>query len=103
MEKLDLILSKAKMSLRITSSDFDSEISDLILAGLADLRLAGILVDDKLDDPLIIRAVITYTKLHFSDLDDFTYKRLAEAYELQRSQLYAATGYTDWGDDHAEE
>lgn len=101
---MDLLVNKAKMALRITTSDFDSEIIDLIEAGIADLELAGVHAKNQMHDPLIIRAVVTYVKLHFSDLDDSQYKRLAEAYELQRSQLYAATGYTDWGDgSHAEE
>lgn len=100
---MDLLLNKAKLALRITASDFDMEISDLIEAGLADLELAGIHAKENMTDPLVVRAVMTYVKMNFGDCDGDTYNRLKEAYELQRSQLYAATGYTDWGDTNAEE
>ena len=96
-----LLINKAKMVLRITTSDFDGEISDLVSAGLTDLEIAGIKAKEQPDDPLIVRAVMTYVKMHFGDLPESDYRRLSESYALQRSQLYAATGYTDWGDDDA--
>lgn len=94
---MEALLSKTKMALRITCSDFDEELTDLILAGIADLGIAGVSADT--DDPLLSRAVITYVKLHFGDLESEDYERLNRSYELQRGQMYMATGYTDWGDE----
>ena len=88
------MLEKVKLSLRIKTDAFDDEISDLILAALADLGIAGIHTDDA--DPLIIRAVITYCKLYFGEPEDPD--RLNASYNEQKAQLQMATGYTDWGD-----
>jgi hypothetical protein len=96
---MDVLLAKAKMVLRITCSDFDEELTDLILAGLADLGIVGVDASGKLEDPLVIRAVMTFVKLSFGDLNAEDYERLREAYEAQRGTLYMSTGYTDWGDE----
>ena len=90
-----MLLDKVKLALRITTQAFDSEITDLIAAALADLGLAGVIVDDE-TDPLIIRAVTTYCRVNFGQPDD--YDRLKSAYDEQKAQLRTATGYTDWED-----
>lgn len=89
------MLDKVKLALRVTSTAFDSEIADLIAAALADLGIAGVTPTPE-DDPLIIRAVTTYCRLHFGQPED--YDRLKAAYDEQKAQLQMATGYTDWGD-----
>lgn len=89
------MLDKVKLALRISTAAFDAEISDLIAAALADLGLAGVTPTPE-DDPLIIRAVITYCRVNFGQPED--YDRLKASYDEQKAQLQMATGYTDWGD-----
>ena len=84
------MLEKVKLALRLTSDAFDPELNDLIAAALADLGLAGV---SKLDtsDALIIRAVVTYCRVHFGTPSDFD--RLKASYDEQKAQLQMATGY----------
>ena len=86
MTDLTQIKAKVKLSLRITTDAFDSELEDLIRAGLADLGVVT--------DPLIIRAVCTYVKMYFGEPDE--YDRLKASYDEQKSQLSMASGYTDY-------
>lgn len=93
------MLEKVKLALRIKSQAFDSEIEDLIAAGLADLGLAGVTAAQELEaDPLITRAVVTYCRVNFGEPDD--YDRMKKSYDEQKAQLSMATGYTDWGEDN---
>ena len=80
------------------TTDFDSEITDLILAALKDLGLSGVVNGDT-TDPLIIRAILTYVKMNFGEVDTDVYNRLYESYWIQKSELQMATGYTDWDND----
>lgn len=89
-------LSKVKVALRITTTEFDEEITDLIEAALQDLNIAGVSEMDT-GDPLILRAVITFCKAHFGEPDE--YDRLKKSYDEQKAQLQMATGYTNWGGD----
>ena len=109
------MLNEAKKALRVTASAFDSEIMDLLRAGVRDLEIAGVTVPGKvsytvstagavtdistLKDPLVQRAVITYARAHFGSPAD--YDRLAESYENQKVQLMHAGGYTDYGEGEA--
>lgn len=89
-------LEKVKLSMRITTDVFDSELSDLIDAALADLGIAGVNGDGvNITDPLVLRAVTTYCQMHFGLPDD--YDRLKASYDEQKAQLSMATGYTNWG------
>lgn len=89
MELLDAV----KLALRITTKAFDSELTDLIEAGLIDMSLAGVVNLDT-DDALIRRAVITYCRLNFGQPED--YDRLKASYDEQKAQMSTATGYTEW-------
>ena len=89
------MLDDVKKALRLTTTAYDSELGDLISAGLADLGVAGVTEDDT-TDALIKTAVITYCKIHFGSPADFD--RLKRTYDEQKAQLSMATGYTDWGD-----
>lgn len=94
-----LLLEKAKITLRITTNVFDSEISDLIEAAYYDLKTRGVIIEtdeDGLISPLILRAILTYVRLHFGDPENP--ERLRESYAEQRGQLMTTTGFTDWGD-----
>ena len=86
-------LAAAKMALRVTTDAFDSEISSLIDAALLDLGVAGVTNDDT-TNALVLRAVVTYCRLHFGEPDDFD--RLKDAYDEQKGQMSTATGYTTW-------
>lgn len=88
------MLERVKLALRIKTAVFDSEITDLIAAALADLGIAGVTTLSE-TDALIIRAVITYCKANFGEPDG--YERLKAAYDEQKAQLRTASGYTDWG------
>lgn len=92
------MLAKVKMALRISTTAFDTELTDLIDAAKDDLKLHGVIIDDTESDtdPLIKRAVITYCRMNFGSPED--YDRLKAAYDEQKMQLGMATGYTDWGD-----
>lgn len=91
----DLALAKVKLALRISTDEFDSEIIDLIEAGLADMGLAGV-TQAVISDPLVRKAVITFCKLSFGEPDD--YDRLKASYDEQKAQLSMASGYTTWTD-----
>ena len=83
----------AKLALRITTDDFDSEINRLLDAAMTDMGLAGVEVPETLD-AIVTTAALTYVKLHFGQPDDFD--RLKASYDEQKAQLVTATGYTDW-------
>ena len=83
------MIDKVKMALRLTTDAFDSEIMDLIAAAIADLGLVGITADET--DALMVRAVVTYCRLHFGSPSDFD--KLKAAYDEQKAQMISASGY----------
>jgi hypothetical protein len=84
------------MALRITTTAYDEELTDLIEAAKLDLGIAGVIVPDELD-ALVSKAIITYCKMSFGLHED--YDRLKRSYDEQKAQLGTATGYTNWGDE----
>ena len=89
------ILDKVRMALRISTTAFDSELTDLIAAAQSDLGIAGVALPTTLNE-ICERAIITYCKMSFGLPED--YDRLKASYDEQKAQLVTATGYTDWGD-----
>lgn len=89
------LLSKAKLAARITTTAFDSEITDLLDAALLDMGVAGVEVPESAD-ALVTQAAITYVIMNFGQPDD--YDRLKRSYDEQKAQLATCTGYTYWGD-----
>lgn len=91
------MLAKVKQALRIKTDAYDSELTELIKAGLLDLGVAGI-VSDVLTttgaDAIVTQAVITYCKMKFGLPED--YDRLKRSYDEQKAQLSTCTGYTHW-------
>ena len=88
------MLAKVKAALRLTVSDYDTELNAMIAAALADLGISdinGTLLLTTTTDALITMAVITYCRLHFGTPDD--YERLERSYKEQKAQLITATGY----------
>ena len=88
-------LDKVKMGLRISTTAYDEELTDLIKAAEADMGIAGVVVPSTLDE-IVTRAIITYCKMSFGLPED--YDRLKRSYDEQKAQLVTATGYTNWGD-----
>lgn len=87
------ILERVKLALRMVTDAFDSELNDLIDAAKLDLGIAGVSNTD-ITDALVIRAVITYCRMHFGQPDD--YDRLKASYDEQKAQMSTATNYTTW-------
>lgn len=103
------MLNETKMALRVKTSIYDGEIARLILAavgdlGIVDVAAAGVslsiaatttgeIVTDNstITDQLLIRAIITYVRLHFGTPDD--YDKLERSYNEQKAQLITASGY----------
>ena len=85
------ILSETKNAMRLTKTEYDSEISRLIDAACADLCIAGITATSETEDPILIMAIITYCRLNFGSPSD--YDRLKASYDEQKAQLQTATGY----------
>ena len=87
------MLDKVKLALRITSSVFDSELTDLIASAKLDLGIAGVTLPTTLYE-ICTTAIITYCKMNFGNPEN--YDRLKKAYDEQKAQLSMATGYTTW-------
>lgn len=103
------MLSETKLALRIKTDIYDGEIARLIEAavgdlGIVDVEAAGVsltvaattegetVIDNStITDQLLIRAIITYVRLHFGSPDD--YDRLERSYFEQKAQLITASGY----------
>lgn len=89
------ILDDVKLALRITTTAFDSELTNLINAAKIDLGIAGVSLPTTLD-AICNMAIVTYCKCNFGQPDD--YDRLKASYDEQKAQLSMATGYTTWTD-----
>lgn len=96
---METILAKVKLALRIVTDDFNLEISDLIDACLLDLGIAGVSEHTTVStvDALVVRAIITYCKMHFGDANSAEeFDRLKASYDEQKAQMQMASGYTTW-------
>jgi hypothetical protein len=87
------MLEKVKMALRITTTAYDAELTDLIESAKLDLSIAGVVLPPTID-ALVTKAIITYCKMSFGIPED--YDRLKASYDEQKAQLATATGYTEW-------
>lgn len=85
------MLNKVKLALRVTTDAFDTEITGLINAAIADLGIVGVETLITTEDALLTRAIITYCRVHFGEPED--YDRLKKSYDEQKAQLISATGY----------
>lgn len=92
------LLDKVKLACRVTTTAFDTELTDLISAAFADMGVTDIRPDVLTEEnitPLVQRAVTTYCRMHFGQPDD--YERLKASYDEQKAQLLMSGDYTDWG------
>jgi uncharacterized phage protein (predicted DNA packaging) len=89
------MLDDVKDALRVSASDKDTEISDLIAAAQADLTLAGVLLTKAEDDTdaLIKRAIVLYAKANYG-WDNQEAERFQECYEHLKGSLTLASDYT---------
>ncbi|EQB20031.1 hypothetical protein UNSWDHB_2617 [Dehalobacter sp. UNSWDHB] len=96
------MLNKVKAALRVSAGTtaFDDEITGLINAAKADLRLVGINVPEEetpaegettAGDPLILRAVILYAKANFGFIDES--EKYQKAYDYLKCSLSLAGDY----------
>ena len=108
------MLKECRQALRITTDAYDGELCSLMQAAVRDLEIAGVVIpgilsftptvntggqdvyEDKSDmeDPLIMRAIFTYVRVHFGTPPD--YERLKESYNVQKVQLMHAADYTNY-------
>lgn len=88
------MLEKVKTALRIVADEFNGEITDLINAAKCDLQIAGVSNVSE-TDPLIVRAIILYCRMHFGQPDDFD--KLSESYDSLKARLMISSGYTEYG------
>lgn len=107
------MLNEAKKALRMTTDAYDGEIARLLMAGALDLETVGVILpgsvsfvfgendavtdQSTLADPLAMRAILTYVRMHFGSPND--YERVARSYELQKTQLMHAANYTNYQQD----
>lgn len=96
------LLDDARVAVRVTSTAFDAELTDLINAALADMGITNInpalLVSTSGILPLIKKAVITYCKMNFGEIEPEKYDRLKASYDEQKAQLSMSSEYNDgWG------
>ena len=105
------MLKECKLALRITATAYDGELCSLMDAAAHDLTIAGVVLpgtvafvttnqgitdSSTLTDALCQRAIFTYVRMNFGSPND--YERLKESYNIQKTQLMHATGYTDYGE-----
>lgn len=84
------MLEKVKIALKITTNDFDSELTDMINAAVLDLGLAGI-INTLQTDALVNRAICTYCRLNWGSPAD--YDKLKASYDEQKAQMSMSSLY----------
>ena len=90
------LLDKVKIAVRRTATNaFDTDLTGLIDAALADLTIAGVDATAS-DDPLIVRAVCTYCRANFGTPPN--YAELKASYDEQKAQLRMSGSYTNYAD-----
>ena len=84
------MLDSIKLALRIKTSEFDSELLDLIAACKKDLALSGV---DRVEeeDALVERAAVLYCKAYFGTSDKS--EQFARSYEALKCSMSLAGDY----------
>lgn len=109
------MLKEAKKALRVTDSEYDSELARLMMAGARDLELAGVILPgvvsftitatneeedvvtdtSTLEEELAQQAVILYAACRFGNPPN--YAQLKAAYDECKAQMSRSSEYTDYG------
>ena len=98
------LLDEVKVACRVTSTDYDQDLTDMIAEALADIGITDVSATVLASTPpLIKRAVKTYCRINFpyDGMEEATMQRLKEAYDEQKAQLLMSSSYTDWGESDA--
>ena len=90
------MLEAVKLALRITDDEYDGELQLLIDAAIEDLGIAGV-QKPCVPTALVKRAVVTYCRLHFGDLEASMFDKLKASYDEQKSQLSTSSLYNGRG------
>ena len=85
------LIDDIKISLRITNTAYNTEITDLINACKDDLTLSGVKTTDDTDD-LIKRCINLYVKANFG-WDNPDAERLMKSYDMLKSHLALSADY----------
>ena len=89
------LIDDVKDALRISGNDLNTEVTDLINAAQADLKLAGVLSAKAMSttDSLIKRAVVVYCKAHFG-FDNAEAERFLNSFDMLKRHLLLSQEYT---------
>jgi hypothetical protein len=89
------LLDDVKAALRISAANtaYNTEVSDLIAAATADLKLSGVTAEKAVDtNTLIKRAITAYVKANFG-WNNPDAERLQKSYEMLKNHLTLSTEY----------
>lgn len=120
------MLKEAMLGIRVTDMEYAPDIKRLLIAGKRDLEIAGVVIDGEIHiditettdpgtgevtitasdtsditDDLVITALITYVGARGNYAGREEREQLEKSYQLQRTDLANATGYTDFGEEAA--
>ncbi len=120
------MLKEAMLGIRVTDLEYAPDIKRLLIAGKKDLEIAGVEIDgdivititestdqqtgettitvndaSTITDDLVITALITYVGARGNYAGREEREQLEKSYQLQRTDLANATGYTDFGEEAA--
>ena len=95
------LIDDIKTALQISTTTFDTELSELLAGGVTDLDIAGVegdTVSTSSTDPIVQRALISYVAYHFELLHGSIDRseKLKASYDEQKAQLSMHSGYTVW-------
>jgi len=98
------MLDRVKLALLISEDDYDTELSNDIVAAAKDLGIAGVeglTVSTDTNDAIVIQAIITYCGYQFELMHGSLDRSAAfkKSYDEQKAQLGMSTGYTVWSSD----
>lgn len=122
------MLKEAMLGIRVTDMEYAPDIKRLLIAGKKDLEIAGVEIDgdivititestdqqtggttitvndeSTITDDLVITALITYVGARGNYAGREEREQLEKSYQLQRTDLANATGYTDFDGEEAAE
>lgn len=118
------MLKEAMLGIRVTDMEYAPDIKRLLIAGKKDLEIAGVEIDGEIlititettnqqtgdteitvtdtstiTDDMVITALITYVGARGNYASREEKEQLEQSYQLQRTQMANATGYTDFGEE----
>lgn len=89
------LIDDVKIALRVTTTAYDSEVTDLIESAKLDLGIAGVEIPDPMPS-VVTTAIKTYCKLNFGTPNPSNYDYLKKSYDEQKAQLSMSAEYTNF-------